>query len=197
MSSHVKKLICVGTFADIKPIFNEQVRLLFRPTESFNHHQLLSQSAASGIMFAAGKPHHVAATALSPLNSNPRFDSAAVRTSTALGCSLVIAMTVLSMQLQAAADARLDDKRKNKTPRPRGKGAGAAAALLLLLTVAAFPDGAAAARPLHYDGSSGGGHVRVAAAAPGGVMANSLASSGRSSCTNDPNIMGAGPCVHR
>uniref|UniRef100_J3MWX9 Uncharacterized protein n=1 Tax=Oryza brachyantha TaxID=4533 RepID=J3MWX9_ORYBR len=193
MSSHVKKMSSqywMNTFTV--------------PTnESFNHDQLLSQSAASGI-----KPHHVAATALSPLNSNPRFDPAAVRT---LGCSLVIAMTVLSMQVQAAADGRLD-KRKNKTPRPRGKGAGAApallllaavatVALLLLLAVAALPDGAKAARPMHYyDGSSGGGHVRVDAAAaapgPGGVMAKSLASSGRSSCTNDPNTLEAGPCVH-
>uniref|UniRef100_J3MWX5 Uncharacterized protein n=1 Tax=Oryza brachyantha TaxID=4533 RepID=J3MWX5_ORYBR len=53
---------------------------------------------------------HVAATALSPLNSNPRFDPAAVRTSTALGCGLVVAMTVLFTQ--AATDGR-------------GKGAGA------------------------------------------------------------------------
>lgn len=58
----------------------------------------------------------------------------------------------------------------------------------MILAVAALPNGAVAARPLH----GGGGHVQAAwgpvAAAPpaAAMMPKSLASSGRSSCTNDP-----------
>ncbi|XP_052168418.1 uncharacterized protein LOC127785038 [Oryza glaberrima] len=102
------------------------------------------------------------------------------RTADAVFIALVIVTTVQV--------SRHDQKTKKKKTR-RGRTRAAAALLVLLAAVAALPTGASAARPLH-----GGGHAAAAAAA---AMPKSLASSGRSSCTNDPNTMDAGrPCVH-
>uniref|UniRef100_A0A0D9XD12 Uncharacterized protein n=1 Tax=Leersia perrieri TaxID=77586 RepID=A0A0D9XD12_9ORYZ len=101
--------------------------------------------------------------------------------------TVLIALMIMTVRFGLS-----DQKKKIRRRGSRAAAATTTLILVMLLSVAALPNGAAAARPLH-DG--GGGHVQ-AAAPPPAMVTKSFASSGRSSCTNDPNTMETGPCVH-